>query len=204
MKNNDEIEFTVEEGTVDTDDLRTEDYNKFRELYKLIAEINQLPGNSFHPRKMEALKELMDNKLYSDAVKSPFFIDKLADSIEEGGFYYEMACTIEVDLKSYLKGDDPKYSRLKKALLDQHIYHDYHEPQGITLKYKKRYFFCRVIVAVILAVVSILLLLAAIRIIIQNLEGAAALGITPILIAANPASDVETSFMKIHSLSELL
>lgn len=37
-----------------------------------------------------------------------------------------------------------------------------------------------------------------------NLEGAAALGITPILIAANPASDVDTSFMKIHSLSELL
>ena len=39
---------------------------------------------------------------------------------------------------------------------------------------------------------------------IQNLEGAAALGITPILIAANPASDVETSFMKIHSLNELI
>ena len=37
-----------------------------------------------------------------------------------------------------------------------------------------------------------------------NLEGAAALGITPILIAANPASDVDTIFMKIHSLSELL
>jgi putative hydrolase of the HAD superfamily len=37
-----------------------------------------------------------------------------------------------------------------------------------------------------------------------NLEGAAALGITPILIAANPASDVDTSFIKIHSLSELL
>ena len=39
---------------------------------------------------------------------------------------------------------------------------------------------------------------------IQNLEGAAALGITPILIAANSASDVETSFYKIHSLSELI
>ena len=39
---------------------------------------------------------------------------------------------------------------------------------------------------------------------IQNLEGAAALGITPILIDANPASDAETSFMKIHSLSELI
>ena len=39
---------------------------------------------------------------------------------------------------------------------------------------------------------------------IRNLEGAAALGITPILITANPVSDVETSFMKIHSLSELL
>ena len=38
----------------------------------------------------------------------------------------------------------------------------------------------------------------------QNLEGAAKLGITPILIAANPASDVETSYRKIHSLSELL
>ena len=38
----------------------------------------------------------------------------------------------------------------------------------------------------------------------QNLESAAALGITPILIAANPASDVETVFTKIHSLSELI
>ena len=37
-----------------------------------------------------------------------------------------------------------------------------------------------------------------------NLEGAARLGITPILIAANPASDVESPYLKIHSLSELL
>ena len=39
---------------------------------------------------------------------------------------------------------------------------------------------------------------------VENLEGAAELGITPILIAANPASDVETSYTKIHSLSELI
>ena len=38
----------------------------------------------------------------------------------------------------------------------------------------------------------------------RNLAGAAALGITPILIAANPASDVETPFYKIHALKELL
>ena len=38
---------------------------------------------------------------------------------------------------------------------------------------------------------------------VQNLEGAAALGIFPILIAANPASDAETSFMKIRDLREL-
>lgn len=38
----------------------------------------------------------------------------------------------------------------------------------------------------------------------QNLAGAAELGITPILIAANPASDVETPYAKIRSLSELL
>ena len=38
----------------------------------------------------------------------------------------------------------------------------------------------------------------------RNLEGAAALGITPVLIAANPASDVETPFTKIRALSELL
>ena len=37
-----------------------------------------------------------------------------------------------------------------------------------------------------------------------NLEAAAELGITPILIAANPASDVQTPYMKIHSLSELI
>jgi len=39
---------------------------------------------------------------------------------------------------------------------------------------------------------------------VRNLEGAAKLGITPILIAANPASDVATEFVKIHTLSELL
>ena len=38
----------------------------------------------------------------------------------------------------------------------------------------------------------------------KNLEGAEKLGITPILIAANPASDVDSPYLKIHSLSELL
>ena len=37
-----------------------------------------------------------------------------------------------------------------------------------------------------------------------NLDGAAALGITPILIAANPASDAEARYMKIHDLRELI
>ena len=39
---------------------------------------------------------------------------------------------------------------------------------------------------------------------VRNLDGAAALGITPILIAANPALDVETDYMKIHDLKELI
>lgn len=39
---------------------------------------------------------------------------------------------------------------------------------------------------------------------VKNLDGAASLGITPILIAANPASDIETQYLKIHTLSELL
>ena len=39
---------------------------------------------------------------------------------------------------------------------------------------------------------------------VRNLEGAAALGITPILIAANPASDVETKYTKIRDLRELI
>ncbi len=39
---------------------------------------------------------------------------------------------------------------------------------------------------------------------VENLRGAAALGITPILIAANPASDVPTEYTKIYSLTELL
>ncbi len=39
---------------------------------------------------------------------------------------------------------------------------------------------------------------------VRNLEGAAKLGITPILIAANPASDVESPYLKIHTLSELV
>ena len=39
---------------------------------------------------------------------------------------------------------------------------------------------------------------------VHNLEGAAAQGITPILIAANPASDVDTVYLKIHDLRELI
>ena len=39
---------------------------------------------------------------------------------------------------------------------------------------------------------------------VHNLEGAAALGILPILIAANPEADVETSFLKIKDLRELI
>lgn len=39
---------------------------------------------------------------------------------------------------------------------------------------------------------------------VRNLDGAAALGITPILIAANPASDVETNYTKIRNLRELI
>ena len=39
---------------------------------------------------------------------------------------------------------------------------------------------------------------------IRNLEGAAALGILPILIAANPEADVKTSFLKIKDLRELI
>ena len=38
----------------------------------------------------------------------------------------------------------------------------------------------------------------------KNLEGASKLGITPILIAANPASDVDSPYLMIHSLLELL
>ena len=39
---------------------------------------------------------------------------------------------------------------------------------------------------------------------VHNLEGAVALGILPILIAANPEADVETSFLKIKDLRELI
>ena len=39
---------------------------------------------------------------------------------------------------------------------------------------------------------------------VRNLEGAAALGIFPVLIAAHPAADVETSFLKIRDLRELI
>ena len=40
--------------------------------------------------------------------------------------------------------------------------------------------------------------------VVRNLDGAAALGITPILIAANPDTDVETNYLKIHDLRELI
>ena len=39
---------------------------------------------------------------------------------------------------------------------------------------------------------------------VRNLRGAAELGILPILIAANPDADVETEYLKIHDLRELI
>ena len=70
-KKNEEVDFNVEDDVIDSEELRAEDYNKYRELYKLIAEINQLP-NDYHPRKMEALKELMDNKINLYTQKEQF------------------------------------------------------------------------------------------------------------------------------------
>ena len=39
---------------------------------------------------------------------------------------------------------------------------------------------------------------------VRNLQGAAELGILPILIAAHPAADVETDYLKIRDLRELI
>lgn len=39
---------------------------------------------------------------------------------------------------------------------------------------------------------------------VRNLEGAAKLGITPILIEKNPDSNIDSPYLKIHTLSELL
>ena len=39
---------------------------------------------------------------------------------------------------------------------------------------------------------------------VRNLQGAAKLGILPILIAANPEADTETDYLKIHDLRELI
>ena len=39
---------------------------------------------------------------------------------------------------------------------------------------------------------------------VRNLQGAEELGILPILIAANPGADVETDYLKIHDLRELI
>ncbi len=39
---------------------------------------------------------------------------------------------------------------------------------------------------------------------VRNLDGAAALGIAPVLIAANPVSDVETNYPKIRDLRDLI
>ena len=39
---------------------------------------------------------------------------------------------------------------------------------------------------------------------VRNLQGAADLGILPILIAANPEADVKTDYLKIHDLRELI
>ena len=51
VEKNEEIEFNVEDGVVDSEELRAEDYRKYRELYKLLAKINQLPDNYAHPEK---------------------------------------------------------------------------------------------------------------------------------------------------------
>ena len=39
VEKNEEIEFNVEDGVVDSEELRAEDYRKYRELYKLLAKI---------------------------------------------------------------------------------------------------------------------------------------------------------------------
>ena len=158
MGMNEEIKFKVEDGLIDLEELKKADYQKYRELYRLIAKINQLSDIIAYHEKMDALKELMDHKLYSDAVKSPFFLDKLAESIDEGGFCYEMACMIESDLRLYLEGDNPKYAKLKKAIKDVHYYHSFRDNQTETLRKKRKK---QLILSPIIAIISIAVSLTA-------------------------------------------
>ena len=73
FKENEAIEFNVEDGTADTEDLRAKDYKKFRELYKLLMQIGSYNGTDREDSEdVEKFNILRSNELYPEAIKSPF------------------------------------------------------------------------------------------------------------------------------------
>ncbi|MBO4775252.1 MAG: hypothetical protein J5515_01435 [Lachnospiraceae bacterium] len=112
-----ENDLQTEEAVNDYEKQRSEDYKKYRDLYKLIREINRYEGiqNNFK-FNTEAFDKLRNHELYREALKSKFFIDKLSESVTVGGFNSDMAEMIEADVDLLTDVNPSDYSNLRKAL----------------------------------------------------------------------------------------
>ncbi|MBO4310345.1 MAG: hypothetical protein J5856_04675 [Lachnospiraceae bacterium] len=119
---NEAIEFNVEDGTADTEDLRAKDYKKFRELYKLLMQIGSYNGTDREDSEdVEKFNILRSNELYPEAIKSPFFIEKLAQRYKKGGFDKNITEKLLEDLDALEDGNSSKYYELRKQIMNREV-----------------------------------------------------------------------------------
>ena len=122
FKENEAIEFNVEDGTADTEDLRAKDYKKFRELYKLLMQIGSYNGTDREDSEdVEKFNILRSNELYPEAIKSPFFIEKLAQRYKKGGFDKNITEKLLEDLDALEDGNSSKYYELRKQIMNREV-----------------------------------------------------------------------------------
>ena len=119
---NEAIEFNVEDGTADTEDLRAKDYKKFRELYKLLMQIGSYNGTDREDSEdVKKFNILRSNELYPEAIKSPFFIEKLAQRYKKGGFDKNITEKLLEDLDALEDGNSSKYYELRKQIMNREM-----------------------------------------------------------------------------------
>ena len=122
FKENEAIEFNVEDGTADTDDLRAKDYKKFRELYKLLMQIGSYNGTDREDSEdVKKFNILRSNELYPEAIKSPFFIEKLVQRYKKGGFDKNISEKLLDDLDALEDGNSSKYYELRKQIMNREM-----------------------------------------------------------------------------------
>ena len=101
----------------DYNQIKSDDYKKFHELYRLLKEIETFEGiKSNGTANVGAFLKLRGNELYCEALKSDFFIERLTRTVKENAFDTEMVEMLEFDIDNMEKEELTDYFKLREAM----------------------------------------------------------------------------------------